>query len=128
LSSSEGAEFEAWIAERFAATRGFTALVLLIAMRDAGVQPISCSYVHVIGDEVTWKDMRAMLDASRRAWDAVALFAEAAAGGGPLIDLVAKGRLQERIDEVTMNRMVLNEAGFFDNKGRAIRIDPLETH
>jgi hypothetical protein len=45
-----------------------------------------------------------------------------------LIDIVAKARLQERIDEVTVNRMVLNDAGFFDTHGRAIRIDPVGLH
>ena len=49
-------------------------------------------------------------------------------GGGPLIDIVAKARLQERIDEVTVDRMVLNGAGFFDTRGRPIRIDPVGLH
>ena len=87
---------------------------------------LSCSYVHVVGSETTWTDMKAMLDASRRKWDAFVIFPESPPGGGPLIDLVAKARLQERIDEVTANRMVLNSGGFFDTRGRAIRIDPVE--
>ncbi len=128
MSSSKGAEFERWIAERHAATNGFTALILLIDLGHDKVELISCSYVHVIGDEVRWRDMKSMLDASRRKWDGFAVFPESPPGGGPLIDIVAKARLQERIDEVTVNRMILNEAGFFDTQGRAIRIDPLGLH
>jgi hypothetical protein len=133
LSSSKGddgkgGEFERWIVEQYAATNGFTALILLINIGSDKVELISCSYVHVIGDEVRWKDMKTMLDASRRKWDAFAIFAESPPGGGPLIDLVAKARLQERIDEVTVNRMVLNDAGFFDTRGRHIRIDPVGLH
>ena len=126
MSSSDGAEFEQWIVDRFAATDGFTALLLLLAIRQGKIDLISCSYLNVIGDEVAWRDMKQMLDASRRKWDAIAIFAESPPGGGPLIDLIAKGRLQERIDEVTADRMVLNSAGLFDPRGRAFRIDPIE--
>jgi hypothetical protein len=128
LSNSKGAEFESWIVEQYAATGGFTALILLLALGGDKVSMISCSYVHVIGDEVRWRDMKSMLDASRRKWDAFVVFAESPPGGGPLIDVVAKARLQERIDEVTVNRMILNDAGFFDTRGRHIRIDPVEVH
>lgn len=127
MSNSRPTDFDRWLRERFAATDGFTALILLVAMPGEAVNMISCSYVHVIGDETTWRDMKAMIDQSRRRWDGVALFAESSPGGGPLLDFVAKARLQERIDEVTVNRQRLNEAGFFDTKGRAIRIDPVAT-
>lgn len=128
MSSSKGTEFESWIVEQYAATGGFTALILLLTLSGDKVSMISCSYVHVIGDEVRWRDMKSMLDASRRKWDAFVVFPESPPGGGPLIDVVAKARLQERIDEVTINRMILNDAGFFDTRGRHIRIDPVEVH
>lgn len=128
MSRSDGAEFESWIVERFAQTNGFTALLLLLSINDTRIDLISCSYLHVIGDEVAWRDMKTMLDASRRRWDGVAVFAESPPAGGPLMDLIAKGRLQERIDEITADRMVLNSAGLFDPQGRAFRIDPLEDH
>jgi hypothetical protein len=128
LSNSKRTEFESWIVEQYEATDGFTALILLLTLGGDKVSMISCSYVHVIGDEVRWRDMKSMLDASRRKWDAFVVFAESPPGGGPLIDVVAKARLQERIDEVTVNRMILNDAGFFDTRGRHIRIDPVEVH
>lgn len=128
MSSSSGADFKTWFDDRFAETGGFTALILLLAIGDGKVSPISCSYVHVIGNETRWVDMKAMLDASHVAWDGFVIFAESPPGGGPLIDIVAKTRLQARIDEATANRMVLNDGGFFDNRGRAIRIDPVGVH
>lgn len=120
----EGRDLEAWFAERYAETSGFTALLLLLDIADERVSPISCAHLHVIGPDVGWRDMKTMLDASRRRWDGVAIFVEAAPGGGPVIDLVAKARLQGRIDEVTANRMVLNDAGLFDTLGRRFRVDP----
>lgn len=126
MSSSDGRAFSRWLGARYAETAGFTALILLLSFQGDAVQPISGAYVHVIGDDVPWRELKTMLDASGCKWDGVAMFAEPAPGGGPLIDVVAKARLQERLDEVMANRIILNEAGFFDTRGRPIRIDPLE--
>lgn len=126
MSSSRATDFDRWIKARFAESEGFTALILLLSMRETAVKMISCSYLHVIGDDTDWRQMKGLIDQSRRAWDGIAFFAENSPGGGPLLDFVAKARLQERIDEVTVDRMRLNEAGFFDPMGRAIRIDPIQ--
>lgn len=123
MSSSRATDFDRWIVARFAETEGFTALILLLSMQGSRVDMISCSYLHVVGDETDWRQMCGLIDQSRRRWDGVAFFAESSPGGGPLLDIVAKARLQERIDEVTIDRLRLNDAGFFDPKGRAIRID-----
>lgn len=119
-------EFDRWMVGRFDELGPFTMLMLLIAMPGTRVDMIACTWLHVVGSETRWREMRQMLDQSGKAWDAVALFAERTPGGGPLIDVVASARLQSRIDEVTVDRMLLNDAGFFDVKGRAIRIDPLQ--
>lgn len=126
LSKSEGHAFADWLDAHIAETSGFTALVILLSMSGNRVEPITCSYVHVIGNEVSWTEMKALLDGSGMSWDGVAIFVACAPGGGPVIDLVAKAKLQQRIEEVTMNRKVLNESGFFDRRGRKIRIDPVE--
>ncbi|KGM86508.1 hypothetical protein rosmuc_02795 [Roseovarius mucosus DSM 17069] len=123
MSNSES-DFEQWLQARHAATDGFTALILLVTI-GARVDMTACAYLHVIGDEVTWPEMKQLIDQNGKAWDGVAIFSESDGDGGPVIDLVAQSRLQDRIDAVTADRMVLNEAGFFDPKGRLIRIDPL---
>lgn len=126
MSNSEETDFDRWLAARYGESDGFTALMLLVAIGNAGVRMLSCAYLHVIGTETPWAEMRALVDQSKHRWDGLALFAESAPGGGPLVDVVAAARLQERINEVTANRMALNEAGFFDRHGRAIRIDPIQ--
>ncbi len=122
MSSSES-DFERWLQARYAATDGFTALILLVTI-GARVEMTACAYLHVIGAEVSWTEMRKLIDQNRKRWDGVAIFAESDRDGGPVIDLLAQSRLQERINEVTADRMVLNKAGFFDPQGRSIRIDP----
>ena len=62
------AEFERWIVEQYAATNGFTALILLLTLGEDKVGLISFAYVRVTGNEVKWRDMKTMLDASRRKW------------------------------------------------------------
>lgn len=123
MSSSES-DFARWLSARFAETQGFTALILLVAFRER-VEMLSCSYLHVIGDEIDWPEMKRLIDQSGQPWDAVAIFAEADGGGGPVADILAAPRQQDRIDAVTADRMVLNEAGLFDRLGRAVRIDPV---
>jgi hypothetical protein len=46
-----------------------------LALGGDKVNVISCSYVHVIGNEVRWRDMKPTLDASRRKWRAQVVFA-----------------------------------------------------
>lgn len=123
-SSSSETDFARWLRARYAATEGFTALILLVVIGKR-VEMTACAYLHVVGDEIGWPEMRRLIDQNGKPWDGVAIFAESDAEGGPVIDLVAQSLLQDRIDAVTADRTVLNEAGFFDPKGRAIRIDPL---
>ena len=122
MSSSE-TDFSRWLKARFAATEGFTALILLVTIRER-VEMIACAYLHIVGDELDWPEMKRLIDQNGKAWHGVAFFAESDSDGGPVIDLVAASRLQDRIDAVTADRMVLNEAGFFDPAGRSNRIDP----
>lgn len=128
IEDAGAADFDAWLQRTFAETGGFTALILLLQIGDTSVKPVSSSYVHVIGDDLPWSDLRRLLDASGRAWDGVVLFAESAEDGGPILDLVAKTFLQERARAVIEDRMRLNEAGFFDKRGRALKVEPIEVN
>lgn len=111
-----------------AATDGFTAIVMLLALSEQSIQPVSCSYVDLTGEEARWDEMKPLLDGSGRRWDAVVIFAESAPGGGPVSEDVAKLRQQELIDVVMADGMALNDGGMFDTQGRAIRIAPVEVN
>lgn len=122
MSNSEGRDFESWIAARYGETNGFTMLVLLLATSGDAITPVSSSFVHVVGTHVPWGNMKGMLDGSGREWDAAAMFPESAPGGGPLIEIVAKARLQQRIDELSADPSQIAEGNVFDRRGRAIHI------
>ena len=76
----------------------------------------------MIGDDMSWVQMVALLDGARTAWDAVAFFVGLGAGG-PLIDSVARNKLRDIEASVTADPLALNRGMFFDRLGRHLRID-----
>jgi len=124
LTSDAPTEFEPWLAEAFAATGAFTALIVLVRIGETQVTPLCSTYVNVIGPEVSWGDMVVMLAGAGQAWDGVAFFPEQERGR-PLDNPIARTRLrllEQRLDE---DRLVLNEGHFFDRWGRRMRIDEI---
>jgi hypothetical protein len=119
------AAFDAWLRETFAATKGFTALLLLVRTDARTIWPLGSSYANVIGNDLAWPEFRALLDRSALDWNAVVVFAAAAAGGGPLADAEARRRLREIQDRVIADHAAVNDGAFFDRKGRLLRLDRL---
>jgi hypothetical protein len=125
LTSDAPTEFEAWLADAFAATGAFTALIVLVRIGDTHVAPLCSTYVNVIGPEVSWNDMVVMLAGAGQQWDGVAFFPEQERGR-PLDNPTARTRLrllEQRLDD---DRLVLNEGHFFDRWGRRMRIDEID--
>jgi hypothetical protein len=117
------AAFDAWVRETYAATRGFTALLLLVRTDERTIWPLGSSYANVIGNELTWTEFRKLLDRSDLAWNAVVVFAAAADSGGPLSDEEARRRLKQAQDRVIADHAVVNEGAFFDRKGRPLKLE-----
>jgi hypothetical protein len=119
------AAFDDWLRETFAATKGFTALLLLVRTDERTIWPLGSSYANVIGNDLNWAEFRKLLDQSRLSWNAVAVFAEAAESGGPLSDAAAQQRLEQVQARVIADHAAVNEGAFFDRKGRRLRLDPV---
>jgi hypothetical protein len=119
-------DFDTWLAEEYAqgGPAGFTVLMLLLRIRPKDVKPVASAFAHVIGDEIDWGGMTAILNGSGRKWDAAVFFPRRdPRSGGPLDSPSAKlwlMDLQARIDD---DRLVINEGRFFDAWGRAMRVD-----
>ena len=117
------ADFNEWIAEEF--ERGpFTALIIVLTIGGETVEPVASTYLHVIGDEVEWRDMRSMLNGAPKKWNAAAFFASREANG-PVPDRLAKVRLLEIEERVHGNRLELNNGAFFDKGGRRMLVEEL---
>jgi len=116
-------DFEHWLAAQFADTGPFTVFILLVRIGEASAVLLKSSYAHLIGDEMTWPEMRGLLDGARAPWDGVAFFVGLGHAGGPLPDPVAARKLKEVEADVKADPLTLNRGLFFDREGRHLRID-----
>ncbi|TAJ27077.1 MAG: hypothetical protein EPO67_17765 [Reyranella sp.] len=116
-------DFEHWLAAQFADTGPFTVFIVLVRMSDSDAIPLKSSYAHLIGDEMTWREMRELLDSARTPWDSVAFFVGLGHAGGPLPDEAAARKLKEVEADVKADPLAFNRGMFFDREGRHLRID-----
>lgn len=116
-------DFEHWLTAQFADTGPFTVFIVLVRIADDTAAPLKSSYAQMIGDEMTWREMRALLDGAKTPWDGVAFFVGLGHSGGPLPDEVAARKLRQVEADVKAEPLVLNRGLFFDREGRHLRID-----
>ena len=116
-------DFEQWLPAQFADTGPFTMFIVLVRIAGDEVVPLKSSYAHLIGDDMVWREMRALLDRAGAAWDGVAFFVGLGHAGGPLPDEAAARKLKQVEAEVTADPLALNRGLFFDREGRHLRID-----
>ena len=125
--ANDANEFQRWLSSEFAQTGAFTALVVLVEIRETRVTPLCSTYFNVIGDDVEWSDIVIMFAGAGRQWDGAAFFPIVGADGGPLDNPSARLRLRELESRVDDDPLVLNEGHFFDAWGRRLRIDEVTT-
>jgi hypothetical protein len=128
LSSADarnGTEFDAWLQDMVARHGEFTVLVILTEIDERRVAPMCSTYLHVVGDEVDWQEMKHLLAGAGRQWQGAAFFPTKARNGGPIDRETARLRLTELEAKVMENRTVLNDGHFFDTLGRRIEIEPV---
>jgi len=118
--------FEPWLKSAFAETGGFTALIVLVQIGETAVTPIASTYVHAIGDELSWKEFSRMLSHSGQQWDGVVIYCETDSGYGPISDALARIKLREAELRIGDDRLAINDGHFFDTHGRRMRIDEVE--
>ncbi len=117
------ARFDAWVAAEFAAAGPFTALVVLARIGDLTVTPLRSTWVHVIGDELTWDDVARLFDGAGADWDGALFAPRTDRAGGPLPDAAARLALRDLGDAVIQDRTVLNTEHFFDREGRRLKVE-----
>ena len=117
------ADFEQWLAAQFADTGPFTIFIVLVQIVGDEVVLLKSSYAHLIGDDMSWDEMRALLDRARAPWNGVAFFVGLGHAGGPLPDEAAARKLRDVEADVRADPLALNRGLFFDREGRHLRID-----
>lgn len=125
-NGARATEFDRWLRDEFAASGAFTALVVLVEIAGAKVNPLCSTYVHVIGDQTEWSEIVVLFAGSGVTWDGAAFFPETGANGGPLDNPSARLRLKALEARLDDDRLVLNQGHFFDKWGRRMRIEEVE--
>jgi hypothetical protein len=125
-ASPAATDFERWIADAFAATGAFTALVVLLEIADNKVTPLCSTYFNVIGDEVEWGDITVLFAGSGTNWDGASFFPVTAPEGGPVDNPTARLKLRDLEARLDDDRLVLNEGHFFDKWGRRFKVEEIE--
>ena len=116
-------DFEQWLAAQFAETGSFTVFIVLVRITERDVKAVKSSYAQMIGDEMEWAEMLALLDGARTPWDGVAFFVGLGHAGAPLPDTLARDKLKEVEASVLADPLALNRGRFFDRLGRHMQID-----
>jgi hypothetical protein len=116
-------DFDHWLRDTYAATGGFTALIVLMKISRQRVRPLSSAFVHVIGDEIVWGEVTRLLSGSGVTWDGVAFFPVSAKDGGPVDEATARLRLRMVETRIEDDPLAINDGHFFDMWGRRMRVD-----
>ena len=82
-------EFDDWLAAMVLRHGEFTVLVILTAIGQGKVMPLCSTFLHVVGDEVDWREIKTMFEGAGRDWDGAAFFPTKAHEGGPIDDATA---------------------------------------
>ncbi len=116
-------DFERWLKAQFADTGAFTVFIVLVRIDDDEVEALKSTFAQMIGDDMSWAEMTALLAGARARWDGVGFFVGLAQGGGPMADDEARAKLRQIEAEVRADPLVLNRGRFFDAHGRHLQID-----
>jgi hypothetical protein len=100
---------------------------VLVRITDDQVEPLKSTFAQMIGDDMSWPEMIALLAGARADWDGVGFFVGLAQGGGPLPDSEARTKLREVEAELMADPLVLNRGRFFDKQGRHMQVDLLSS-
>jgi hypothetical protein len=114
-------DFDDWLVQTFQEVGPFTMLMILVDVGQTTVELQASSYIHVIGDEIRWGDMEAMLAGSGAAWNAIALFR--ADRKGPVDDSTAQWRLASLARHLRKDRSIIRHSEFFNHQGLRLQIE-----
>ena len=119
--------FDRWLDETLDREGPFTMFLILMEQAPTTIVPIRSSYLHVIGPEIRWDEMVALMSEAETAWSSVAVFAAKATSGGPIPDVEARQRLAGLQAAVIRDRMTVRKGELFDTMGRKLELSPV-TH
>ena len=117
--------FDGWLTSTLDREGPFTMFLILMVEEPTTIVPIRSSYVHVIGPDIRWDELAAMIGEADDDWHSVAVFAAKTAAGGPMPDMEARQRLGSLQAAVIKDRLTIRKGELFDRKGRKLELSLL---
>ncbi|MCQ4159513.1 hypothetical protein NON00_06185 [Roseomonas sp. GC11] len=119
-------DFDDWILSTYAETEGFTMLFVLLRITEVTVEPLRAAWLHVVGDEVRWRDMMAQFTGAGVEWSAVVFFRAGREGLVP--DAEARARLGALTRKLHEDRSLIREGEFFNRDGLRLQLEEVKKH
>lgn len=119
-------DFDEWFVETFDETGPFTVLFVLVEIGETSVGLLRSAFLHVIGDEMRWPEMAALLDGAKVNWSGVVFFR--AGREGLVEDDEARSRLASLVRKLHEDRSLIGEGEFFNRDGLRLAIKEIRRH
>lgn len=119
-------DFDDWVLSTYAQAGSFTMLFILVGIGETKVHLLRSAYVHVVGDELRWPDMRTLFKSANVDWSGAAFFR--AGREGLVEDAEAKARLASLVRKLDEDRSLIREGEFFNSDGLRLAIEEIKPH
>ena len=119
-------DFDEWLTGTFDTAGPFTILFVLVAIGETRVDLLRSAFLHVIGDEMRWPQMAALLDGANVEWSGVVFFR--AGREGLVEDDQARDRLASLVRKLREDRSLIRDGEFFNRDGLRLAIEEMRRH
>lgn len=119
-------DFDDWLIGTFAEAGPFTMLFVLVAIGERTVDLKRWAYLHVLGDETRWPDIRTLFAGAGVPWTGAVFFR--AGREGLVDDDQARSRLAALVRKLHEDRGLIRDGEFFNEDGLRLAIEEIKPH
>ncbi|WJH37852.1 hypothetical protein N7E02_03500 (plasmid) [Aliirhizobium terrae] len=119
-------DFDDWVIETYADAGSFTMLFILVAITETKVELLRSAYLHVVGDELRWPEMKNVFKGAGVNWSGAVFYR--AGREGLVEDGQAKSRLATLVRKLDEDRSLIRDGEFFNADGLRLTIEEIKPH
>lgn len=119
-------DFDDWIIATHAEAGDFTMLFVLLGVGETTVEPRRAAWLHVMGDETRWPEMKRLFIGAGVAWDGVVFYRAGREGLVP--DNTARARLAALTARLHEDRSLIRDGFFFNADGLTMQLEEVRRH
>jgi hypothetical protein len=119
-------DFDDWVIETYADAGSFTMIFILVAITETKVELLRSAYLHVVGDELRWPEMKNVFKGAGVNWSGAVFYR--AGREGLVEDGQAKSRLASLVRKLDEDRSLIRDGEFFNADGLRLTIEEIKPH